>query len=254
MKIEKKVYGLIGYPLTHSFSPSYFEKKFQSMRITDVSYELFLLENINLFPFLFENNLNLQGVNVTIPYKEAIIPFLDELDESAKKVGAVNVIKRMENNTLKGYNSDIFGLEQTFNTILSYFSIQKPKALIFGTGGASKAVESCLKDFDIEFKYVSRQKNKENCYIYEELTEKILDNHLLWINTTPVGMYPNNNQCLPIDYNTITPQHYLLDLIYNPKETLFLEEGSKRNAYAQNGLQMLYAQAEKSWEIWQSNC
>ncbi|TAE73736.1 MAG: shikimate dehydrogenase [Bacteroidetes bacterium] len=254
MVTSKKIYGLVGYPLSHSFSPKYFQKKFQKEKIDDVSYELFLLENINLFPNLFKNNPNLQGVNVTIPYKQTIIPFLDELDESAKKVGAVNVVKKLKNGQLKGYNSDIFGLQQTFDNILTYFPTQKPKALIFGTGGAAKAVEVCLNDYLIDFQYVSRQSTKENCCQYENLTNNILENHLLWINTTPVGMYPHNNQCLPIVYDVISPQHFLLDLIYNPEETLFLLEGKKKNANIQNGLQMLHAQAEKSWEIWQSNC
>ncbi|TAG05663.1 MAG: shikimate dehydrogenase [Cytophagia bacterium] len=250
----KKCYGLVGYPLTHSFSPKYFEEKFKNENISDVSYELFLLENINSLPFLFKNNKNLQGVNVTIPYKEAVIPFLDELDESAKKVGAVNVIKRLEDNRLKGYNSDIFGFEQTLNDALLHFPVQKPAALIFGTGGASKAVAACLESKNIDFMYVSRQKTEKNNYSYENLEINILKKYLLWINTTPIGMYPNENECLPIFYDVITNQNYLLDLIYNPEQTMFLREGLKRNAKIKNGLQMLYAQAEKAWKIWQSKC
>jgi shikimate dehydrogenase len=245
-------YGLIGFPLSHSFSPSFFNEKFAKEKI-DARYDLFPLENLDNFRDLWQNNINLQGLNVTIPYKEAIIPFLDKLDKNAQKIGAVNVIKKNKDNQLVGYNTDYDGFYATLQETYSHFIFEKPKAIIFGNGGASKAVKAVLTDENIEFLSVVRQKKAENEIFFQELTQNILQKYKLWINTTPVGMYPHNNSTLPIVFEEIVNEKfYLIDLIYNPKETIFLKKGKEKNAKIQNGLMMLWIQAEKAWNIWKS--
>ena len=242
-----KQYGLIGYPLSHSFSKGYFAEKFAKENIVDCKYDVFPLEKIEDFVELCNDKKNLIGLNVTIPYKEKIIPFLDELDETAANIGAVNTIK-FSNGKKIGYNSDAYGFEMSLKPLLKQ---HHTKALILGTGGASKAVEYVLKKLGIAFQYVSRTKN-DKAISYEELNESIIQHSKLIINTTPIGMYPNIDTAPDIPYNVITDKHLLYDLIYNPEETLFLKKGKEKGAQTKNGLEMLYLQAERSWEIWNS--
>ena len=242
-----KQYGLIGYPLSHSFSKGYFAEKFAKENIVDCKYDVFPLEKIEDFVELCNDKKNLIGLNVTIPYKEKTIPFLDELDETAANIGAVNTIK-FSNGKKIGYNSDAYGFEMSLKPLLKSHHTQ---ALILGTGGASKAVEYVLKKLGIAFQYVSRTKN-DKAISYEELNESIIQHSKLIINTTPIGMYPNIDTAPDIPYNVLTEKHLLYDLVYNPEETLFLKKGKEKGAQTKNGLEMLYLQAERSWEIWNS--
>ncbi|MDJ1493236.1 shikimate dehydrogenase [Cytophagaceae bacterium DM2B3-1] len=250
-----RIFGLIGYPLGHSFSKKYFTEKFAKEHITDASYELFPLEDIKLLPGLISSQPNLRGLNVTIPYKEQVIPYLTSIDPAAKRIGAVNVIKIAPDGSTTGYNSDYFGFKSTLegflngNFISEGKSLRKLKALILGTGGASKAVKIALDDMDIENVYISRRAG-ENIFGYDDLTEKILSKYLLIINTTPLGMYPEVDVFPPLPYEWLTGDHLLYDLVYNPEQTIFLQKGAKQGAKIFGGLPMLYAQAEKSWEIW----
>ncbi|HHT22185.1 MAG TPA: shikimate dehydrogenase [Bacteroidales bacterium] len=244
-----KQYGLIGLPLEHSFSKKYFTKKFAKEN-TNVQYELYELENILQFKELIKNE-NLCGLNVTIPYKELIIPYLDEVDEVAAKIGAVNVIKFIrENETLKlkGFNSDAVGFE---NSIKPFLKSPHKKALILGTGGASKAIEFILGKLGIEVKFVSRSVS-ENKLIYSDLDGDILSEYLLVVNATPLGTFPNVNTCPDIPYEFLTERHLLFDVVYNPAETLFMKKGKERGATVLNGEEMLIGQAEEAWRIWNS--
>ncbi len=244
-----KQYGLIGRPLAHSFSKKYFTKKFATENI-DAQYELYELEDIQLFEELI-NKENLCGLNVTIPYKELIIPYLDEVDEVAAKIGAVNVIKFIrENETLKlkGFNSDAVGFE---NSIKPFLKSYHKKALILGTGGASKAIEFILGKLGIEVKFVSRSVS-ENKLIYSDLDGNILSEYLLVVNATPLGTFPNVNTCPDIPYEFLTERHLLFDVVYNPVETLFMKKGKERGATVLNGEEMLIGQAEEAWRIWNS--
>ncbi len=242
-----KQFGLIGFPLSHSFSKGYFAQKFQKENISDCSYDVFPLEKIEDFVELCNANKNLVGLNVTIPYKEKIIPFLDELNEEAKAIVAVNTIKFINGKKI-GYNTDCYGFEMSLKPLLKQ---HHTSALILGTGGASKAVEYVLRKLGIQFQYVSRNKS-EKAISYEELNELIIHNSTLIINSTPIGTYPNVEPAPNIPYNGITEKHLLYDLIYNPEETKFLKEGKLLCAQTKNGLEMLYLQAERSWEIWTS--
>ena len=252
--MANKQFGLIGYPLSHSFSKKYFEEKFQKLQITDCSYNTFPLENINQFPALLEKERGLLGLSVTIPYKETVIPFLDELDETAKEIGAVNCIK-ITNGKRKGYNTDAFGFKQSLRPFLD---VNHTKALVFSTGGASKAVGYVLKKLHIDVWFVTRKRHEirdvryettANSLTYEELTEEIVSACKLLVNTTPVGMYPNTD-CLPLPYSAITTQHLVYDLIYNPAETLFLKKAKEQGALISNGYNMLCFQADEAWRIW----
>lgn len=241
-----KVFGLIGYPLSHSFSKKYFTEKFQKENISGCTYELFELENIQLFTKLLEDETELKGLNVTIPYKQEVIPFLDGMHPSAEKIGAVNVIKP-ENGKLIGYNSDYFGFKTSLEGFLE--GDLSLKALILGTGGASKAVRVALEDLNIPYQYVSRTKT-DTSIGYDDIDETTIKEYRLIINTTPLGMSPNVEQCPAIPYDFLTDKHYLFDLVYNPLETLFMKKGLEKGAKAINGLEMLEQQAEKAWEIW----
>ena len=235
-----KRFGLIGHPLSHSFSKTYFTEKFEREGL-DCEYENYDIDDIALV-----RDVDLSGFNVTSPYKEAIIPYLDELDPIAAEVGAVNTVKVLPNGRLIGYNTDVIGFAETV------FGAELQKtALILGTGGASKAVQYALRQLGIRYSIVSRSIGKGD-YQYEELTPEIIQSHLLIVNATPVGMAPNVNEAPNIPYDAITPQHTLIDLIYNPEETLFLRKGKEHDAITINGLTMLHAQAEASWEIWTS--
>lgn len=246
-------YGLIGYPLTHSFSKGYFQKKFEKEGLLNAEYENYPLKNINELPELVRKVEGLKGLNVTIPYKEKIIGFLDELDKSAAEIGAVNTVKVTEKRgevILKGYNSDVYGFERPLLDAVN--NTGGLKALILGTGGASKAVAWVLKKNGIEYLHVSRNPVKSGQISYTDIGKEVIEAHKLIINTSPIGMYPHVDEAPNLAYEHIAPEHILYDLIYNPEETLFLRKGKEKRATIINGLPMLYLQAEKSWEIWNS--
>ncbi|QPH38336.1 shikimate dehydrogenase family protein [Pedobacter endophyticus] len=244
-----KTYGLIGYPLSHSFSKKYFTEKFLKEGITDHQYELFPIEDITALPDLLANNPSLCGLNVTIPHKVNVLCYLNEVDEAADKIGAVNCISIKSfdgENYLKGYNTDAYGFEASLKPLLSP---QHQKALIFGDGGAAKAVKYVLDKLGIPYQIVVR-KAMPNTILYSEVTPQILATHQLLINTTPLGMSPNINTFPEIDYEQITPEHLAYDLVYNPLDTEFLIKAAERGASTKNGLEMLHKQAEQAWAIW----
>ena len=245
-----KKYGLLGYPLGHSFSRNYFHQKFEAERI-DAEYLNFEIPEIKEIKNVIKENPELNGLNVTIPYKEQVIPYLDDLDEVARLIGAFNVIKFSKGLfgkvKLKGYNSDIIGFKQSIEPLLKE---HHRKALILGTGGASKAVFQGLKQLGVASTFVSR-KAKEYCITYEEITPKVMEQYTVIVNTTPLGMYPNVNACPDIPYDLLTSDHLLYDLLYNPDETLFMRKGKEKGAVVKNGLEMLLLQAFAAWEIWQ---
>jgi shikimate dehydrogenase len=238
-------FGLIGFPLSHSFSKKYFTDKFEQEGIKDCAYDVYPLENIAQLPALLKNNPTLEGLNVTIPYKEQVLPYLTQKGEIVQRMGACNCIK-IAGGQLTGYNTDVDGFEQS---LAKYLQPTHKRALVLGTGGAGKAVEYVLKKLKIRYKYVSRKPSVKNLS-YEQLTADVIAAHTLIINTTPLGMYPNITQAPPIPYHSLTPAHYLFDLIYNPAKTLFLQKGEEHGAVIQNGLDMLVVQAEESWKIW----
>lgn len=244
-----KKYGLIGFPLTHSFSKRYFTEKFETESI-DSTYDNFEIDNISKFPEIVKNNPELIGLNVTIPYKEQVIPFLDDLNESAKQIGAVNTVKIIRNNSgvhLKGFNTDTFGFETSLKPLL------KPhhkKALILGTGGASKALKYVLNNLGIDFVSASIEELKENEIRYEEIDKEMMKERLLIINATPLGTYPKVETYPNIPYLYLTEKHLLFDLVYNPEISAFLRKGIDMGATTKNGYEMLLLQAKKSYEIW----
>jgi shikimate dehydrogenase len=244
-----KQFGLIGYPLSHSFSKKYFSEKFAKESIADAHYELYELASLEGFRKWMENVADLKGLNVTIPYKQEVIPFLDQLNDKAKAIGAVNVIKKEKDGTYTGYNSDYYGFKMSLENFLNGTKISK--ALVLGTGGASKAVVVALQDMGIAPQYVSRVASN-TAITYEDVTADILAAHTLIINTSPVGMYPHLGQCPALAYEQLSSRHYLYDLVYNPAETLFMKKGLDKGAKVKNGLDMLILQAEKAWEIWNS--
>jgi shikimate dehydrogenase len=237
-------YGIIGYPLTHSFSPGYFTGKFMKEGI-DAVYRAFEIQDIDALPGLLKDHQDLKGLNVTIPYKQSVIPFLDAIDDTAAAVGAVNCIA-INNGHTKGYNTDIIGFSQSLQPLLQSLHTQ---ALILGTGGGSYAVAHVLDTLSIPYKKVSRKK-QENVLTYDELNSEMISEYKLIINTTPLGMYPSVEACPPIPYKAISTQHLLYDLIYNPALTQFLRMGQEHGAAVKNGMQMLEIQAEESWNIW----
>lgn len=238
-------FGLIGYPLSHSFSEKYFAGKFEKEEIEDCSYSLFPLENIEDVRFLFEVEKDLHGLNVTIPYKETVIEYLDDLDETAQKIGAVNCIKIDEIQKV-GYNTDYAAFRDSLKPLLKQ---HHKKALILGTGGASKAVNYALQELNIQPVFVSRNK-LENNFIYSELNGDIISEFPVIINCTPTGMYPDINISPALPYHLLSKNNLLFDLIYNPEKTLFLQQGEKQGCIVKNGLEMLELQAEYAWEIW----
>lgn len=245
-----KIFGLIGFPLSHSFSQKYFSEKFRKEMISDVAYRNFEIKHIDDLPALLDSYPELYGLNVTIPYKEEVRKYLDNLDHSAEKVGAVNVIKILPNGNKIGYNSDYYGFRTSLETWITK-NISNLKALVLGTGGAAKAVRIVLDDCNIPYSTVSRNMAKAD-YDYYELIEnsQIIMDHRLIINTTPLGMYPNVNEAPHLPYELLNTEFYLYDLIYNPATTLFLNKGKENGARIKNGLEMLELQAEKSWDIW----
>lgn len=246
------MYGLIGYPLSHSFSRDFFTKKFDNEQIRDTDYRNFPLADISEFPGLLDSVPKLRGLNVTIPYKEKILPFLDELDPVAAEIGAVNTIKFDYSNgkrVLIGYNTDAYGFKRSLEELISPEK-KINKALILGTGGASKAVAYTLKQLSISFEFVSSSDKSK--FSYQDINRKVLNETELIINTSPLGMYPNVSEYPLIPYDCLTSQHILFDLIYNPALTLFLQKGKEQDATISNGLKMLEYQAIKAWEIWNS--
>ncbi len=241
------LFGLIGYPLTHSFSKNYFTEKFKKEGIENCRYENFQLATIKDLSKVIDENPDLQGLNVTIPHKESVLQFLNERDELVKQTGACNCIK-IVNGKLIGYNTDVIGFEKS---LLNKLKPAHKNALILGTGGAAKAVEFVLRKIGIHYKYVSRYPSVKNLS-YEQLTPDLVKKNTLIINTTPLGMYPKVTEAPPLLYDAITQKHFLFDLIYNPEKTLFLKKGEERGAVIQNGYDMLVYQAEESWKIWSS--
>ncbi len=245
--MEKK-FGLIGSTVSHSFSKSYFDEKFFREGLRDYHYELYALQNVDELKKLLAENPELKGLNVTIPYKEQVLKFLNDIDPTAKKIGAVNVIK-IQNGKLTGFNTDS---DAFYETVSKWFpSIPNAKALVLGTGGSSKAVQQALTKLNIPFDLVSRDP-KQGRYTYEDLDKngKPLEEANLIINTTPLGMSPNTNQFPPINYELLSSHHYVYDLIYNPARTMFIQKAEMRGATVKNGLEMLHIQAEKAWAIW----
>jgi shikimate dehydrogenase len=238
--------GLLGKDISYSFSRGYFTTKFEVEQLP-FTYENFDLEDIDLFTKLLKDNPDISGLNVTIPYKEQVIPFLDKLDKKAKKIGAVNTITINSKGRLKGYNTDCYGFK---NSIKPFLKKHHKKALILGTGGASKAIAYTLKKLNIKFDYVSRTKKPNVKFTYDTLTIEDIQKHKIIINCSPVGTYPNINACPNIPYNGISEKHIIYDLIYNPEETKFLKLGKTQGAQTCNGLHMLELQAEKAWQIW----
>ncbi|WP_316844782.1 shikimate dehydrogenase [Pedobacter psychrodurus] len=244
-----KTYGLTGYPLSHSFSKKYFTEKFLNEGIAEHQYELFPIEDIRSLPDLLSKNPSLCGLNVTIPHKVNVLCYLNEVDEAADKIGAVNCIsiKSFEGSTyLKGYNTDAYGFEESLKPLLGP---QHNKALVFGDGGAAKAVKYVLEKLNIQYQVVVRNP-VPGAILYSEITPEILASHLLLINTTPLGMSPNVDTFPEIDYSQLGPNHLAYDLVYNPLETTFLAKAAEHGAGIKNGLEMLYKQAEKAWAIW----
>ncbi len=243
----KKMFGLLGKNISYSFSRGYFSGKFKELNLKKYKYVNFDIQQIQDFPLAIFKKKHLAGLNVTIPYKEAIIPYLDKLDKTAKVIGAVNTIKISKRGKLKGYNSDVVGFENSIKPLLKE---HHKKALILGTGGASKAIAYALKKNDITFKFVSRKPQKEHQISYESLSEKILKEHTIIINCTPLGTFPDIEKHPNIPYQFITDNHLLYDLIYNPETTTFLSKGKEKGAAIKNGYEMLELQAEESWRIW----
>ena len=238
-------YGLIGYPLTHSFSKKFFTEKFEREALADVSFHLFPLESIHDFPELISLHPNLSGLAVTIPYKQSVMEYLHELSPEAAEMGAVNCIK-ISSGRRKGYNTDAFGFEQTF---LPMLQPHHQRALVLGDGGASKAVQYVLQKNRIPFTVVSRHPAKDNL-LYSDIDHSILQSHPIIINCTPLGMHPEEAGCPDLPYHAVGKQHLLYDLIYNPSQTEFLKRGARQGAATRNGYPMLVCQAEKNWQIW----
>lgn len=244
----EKVFGLIGQTVSHSFSKSYFDEKFFREGLRDHHYELFPLTNINEIETLINDTKGLAGLNVTLPYKEKVIEFLDEVDPVAKKIGAVNVI-RFKDGKRQGFNTDSDAFYETIEKWLP--KGKKIKGLVLGTGGSSKAVQEALNKLKVDFRIVSREASKGDL-TYDDIKKKpkIITESKLIVNTTPLGMHPNTDGMPPIDHELLGPGHYVYDLIYNPARTQFLQKAEMRGATIKNGLEMLHVQAEKSWHIW----
>lgn len=258
-----KLYGLIGYPLSHSFSKKFFTEKFEKEHIEGCRYDLFPIENISKLPDLLSTHHDLCGINVTIPYKQDVLKFLDWIQPDAKKIGAVNCIRikpvspveaafsgelgiKGDDFWLEGFNTDLYGFETSLKPLLTN---KQDHALVLGDGGAAQAVKCALENLGITYQLVTRKHQKDSI-LYSELEPHHIQKSLLIINTTPLGMSPRTDEYPPIPYDQLTNQHLLYDLVYNPDKTVFLQKGEERGAVIKNGLEMLILQAEKSWEIW----
>ncbi len=258
-----KLFGLIGYPLSHSFSKKFFTEKFEKQHITETEYHLFPIEHISQLPALLNKHPNLCGLNITIPYKLQVMKYLDWVEEDAKHAGAVNCIRitaespvtaafsgevgiRGHNFRLEGFNTDMYGFEMSLRALLKS---HHHRALVLGDGGAAQAIKCVLDNLNIEYKVVTRRAVEGNL-LFKELTPRHIEEYPLIINTTPLGTAPNVDECPPIPYEAITHRNLLYDLVYNPEKTLFLKKGEEHGAVIKNGYEMLVLQAEKSWEIW----
>jgi shikimate dehydrogenase len=241
-------FGVIGITLKHSFSPKYFADKFAKEGIKDASYHPFEIHSIADVESLLKKP-NIKGLNVTLPYKEQVLPYLESIDSAAAKIGAVNTIKVDENGAARGYNTDYYGFKISLEQWINPQNLTELKAMVLGTGGASKAVVAALADLNVPFIYVSSS-DKEGSLSYNDITKEVLDEYKLIINTTPLGMFPNNDEAPSLPYQHLTEGHFLYDLIYNPEVSLFLQYGEEIGAQTMNGYEMLVIQAEKSWEIW----
>jgi shikimate dehydrogenase len=246
-------FGLIGYPLSHSFSQKFFTEKFLKENIVNAQYDNFPIASIESFDALWREHPSLEGLNVTIPYKKEVIAFLQHSSPVVQAIKACNCIRKF-NNELYGYNTDVIGFEKS---LLPFLKAHHTHALILGTGGASAAVQWVLQKLNIQYQVVSRKSNtiEESTELkaslsYDQLSNSSIESHTLIINTSPLGMFPNVNEAPPIAYDAITAQHHLYDLVYNPIETLFMKNGLSKGATVQNGLDMLHIQAEESWAIW----
>ncbi|MCG2614985.1 shikimate dehydrogenase [Terrimonas sp. NA20] len=240
-----RLFGLIGNPLTHSFSKKYFTEKFEREGLTDCRYELFPISSIEELPKLLRDHPELCGLNVTIPYKEQVLSYLNEENELVQAIRACNCID-LQSGRLKGYNTDVLGFEQSLRQL---FQPHHKKALILGTGGVSKAVQYILQKMGLAYRYVSRKPGVHN-FSYEQLTADVMQEYTLIVNTTPLGTYPNITEAPQIPYKALTSDHYLFDMVYNPSQTLFLKMGEERGAVVKNGYDMLEIQADESWKIW----
>jgi len=239
-------YGLIGFPLGHSFSRGFFTEKFAREGI-DAQYLNFEIPDATMLLDVIRDNPELRGLNVTLPHKQAVIPLLDELSDEAREIGAVNVI-RIRDGKLKGFNSDIIGFTESIRPLLQPWH---KKALVLGTGGASKAICVGLNRLGIEWTYVSRSP-REGMLTYSDLTAEVMQQYMVIVNCSPVGMFPKTGEAPNIPYELLTPKHLLYDLVYNPEETLFMQKGRAQDAIVKNGLEMLHLQAIASWEFWHS--
>jgi shikimate dehydrogenase len=241
-----KEYGLIGYPLSHSFSQKYFTEKFEEEKI-DAVFHAFSIPSIDNLPELLKTYPLLQGFAITIPYKRAVIKFLDNASNAVQEMNACNCV-RIKEDKLYGYNTDVTGFEKSFAKHLKPF---QTNALVLGTGGASSAVEFVLEKLNIDYRFVSRTKDEaKNILGYDDLNEAIISKYKIIINCTPLGTYPKVNEAPEIPYHLLTPQHYLFDLVYNPAKTKFLSFGEQHGATVENGYEMLVLQAEENWKIW----
>ncbi len=242
------LFGLLGKNISYSFSSGYFKEKFEELELVNHEYQNFDIQSIEEFSNVLQHN-SLCGLNITIPYKEEVLPYLDEIDFEAKEIGAVNTIKFLENGKCKGYNTDVVGF---LNSLKPLLELHHTKALIIGTGGASKAIAYALKKLHIDFVFVSRNPVNENEIHYSNLTQELISEHTIIVNCTPLGTFPETDLCPDIPYQHITSKHLLYDLIYNPALSTFLQNGKNKGAIIKNGLEMLQLQAEKSWQIWNS--
>ncbi|MES1214209.1 MAG: shikimate dehydrogenase [Bacteroidota bacterium] len=244
-----RLFGLIGYPLSHSFSKKYFEEKFKKEGLIDCNYELFSISSIDDLKKILQENPDLRGLNVTIPYKIQVLPWLHSQPGIPQGLEACNCIK-ISDGKLSGFNTDVIGFEKS---LLPLLQVHHTKALILGNGGATASVAFVLKKLNIDFDIVSRSLHNGSALTYKDVNEEAIRNNLLIINTTPLGMYPTTDQCPDIPYQFITDKHLLYDLIYNPAKTLFLKKGEQNGATIKNGEEMLIVQAEESWRIWNSD-
>jgi shikimate dehydrogenase len=241
-----RLFGLIGYPLSHSFSKKYFTEKFEHEGLTDCHYELFPIVSMDELPGILKDHPELEGLNVTVPYKQLVLPYLDSLADIPVELHACNCIKIKEGRLI-GYNADYVGFEKSFAPLLEP---HHTKALVLGNGGATAAVVFVLKKLGIAYTIVSRKPHDGSTMAYTDIDEKLMQEYLIIINSTPLGMYPKTDECPDIPYQFITARHLLFDLVYNPAETLFLRKGKEHGAMVKNGEDMLVFQAEESWRIW----
>ena len=246
--MKRTRFGLVGKDISYSFSRGYFTKKFSDLGLNTYSYENFDFQAIEEITDVLKNNTDIKGMNVTIPYKQEVMPFLSELDQEAEKIGAVNTIQFTENG-LKGFNTDAYGFK---NAMAPFLKSHHKKALILGTGGASKAVAYVLGELGISYVFVSRSAG-DNKISYDQVTEDILKEHTILVNCTPLGTHPNIEERPSLPYEFLSDQHFLFDLIYNPEKSAFLTAGEAKGAQISNGLRMLELQADRSWQIWQES-